>query len=136
MSGFAQNQIQAAVFVALSNDKGLTALLGNNDVHDWAGLPINFPCVTIGDDTAKDWDGCTFDGQETTLTIHSWSQGEGRKVVKTIMENVYRVLHRSNLVITGQNLVLCLCEFATTSIDPDGTTFHGVQRFRIITQGV
>lgn len=136
MSGEASNAIQAAVYSALSNDPALTVIVGAGGVHDWAGPGANFPCVSIGDDTAKDFDTCTSDGQETTVTIHTWSQSQGRYEVKSLMSNVYRILHKSNLTISGQTLVLMRCEFSQTFLDPDGITFHGVQRFRTITQGV
>lgn len=135
MSGEASNALQAAIYGALSSDPQLTALIGSGHVFDWNGPVPVFPSVTIGGDTAKEWSGSTFDGQETTIMVHSWSQGDGRKDVKTIMGHVYRILHRANLAVSGQSLVFILWEFATTSLDPDGVSYHGVQRFRAITQG-
>jgi len=136
MSGEASNAIQAAVYTALSNDPALTAMVGPNGVFDVDGPKLIFPRVSIGDDTAKDFDTCTSDGQETTVTIHTWSQSQGRHEVKSLMSNVYRILHKSDLAISGQTLVMMRCEFGQTYLDPDGITFHGVQRFRTITQGV
>lgn len=136
MSGEASNAIQAAIYTALSSDPAIFALVGSSGVFDTRSTPILFPSISIGDDTAKDFDTCTSDGQETTVTIHTWSQSAGRKEVKSLMSNVYRILHKSNLSVVGQNLILMRCEFAQTYLDPDGITFHGVQRFRTITQGV
>lgn len=135
MSTDASNALQAAVFSALSSDPILTALIGADRVRDYNGPISVFPMVTIGGDTVKDWSGCTFDGQETTIMIHSWAQGQGRRDVKAIMARIYQILHRASLNLAGQSLVFILFEFASTDLDPDGVTYHGVQRFRAITQG-
>lgn len=131
--------VQRAVYTALSGDTGLVALLGAGKVFDWVPETTNYPYVNVGDDTSKDYDSQSFHGLESTVVIHSWSRtvGGGRKEIKTIMDRIYQVLHEQVLpMVSGQIMILSRCEFATTLLDPDGVTYHGVQRFRILTQGV
>jgi hypothetical protein len=132
MSGEALNSLQAAIYAALSNDTRLQALQAQ--VLDYAGPGVNFPYISIGDTTAIAFDTKTSNGQESTVVIHSWTQGFGRKSVQTIMGHVYRILHLANLQIQGQNLIEMRCEFEHSDVDPDGVTYHGVQRFRALTQ--
>jgi hypothetical protein len=42
----------------------------------------------------------------------------------------------ATLSMTTQRMVLMRHVFATVIPDPDGITYHGVQRFRVLTQGV
>lgn len=134
-TGDSSLELQKAVYDALKGDAQLTILVGTK-VYDSVPAGTGFPYVAIGDDTAVPFDSDTFDGMEMTLTIHSWARGLGRKEVKTIMGNVYRILHKSTLNMNGHTMVLMRFEFAETDLDPDGVTYHGVQRFRALTQGV
>jgi len=141
----AEYEIQKSVYLALRASTNLSALLAK-DVNDKtksaiydnvpeavdAGNDSVFPYVTIGDDTALEWDTDTSVGKEATLTIHSWSRYRGRKEVKQIQGAIYDVLHLSNLIITGYYSILMRSEYSETLVDPDGLTRHGVQRFRLI----
>lgn len=141
----AEYEIQKSVYLALRASTNLSALLAK-DVNDKtksaiydnvpeavdSGSDSVFPYVTIGDDTALEWDTDTSVGKEATLTIHSWSRYRGRKEVKQIQGAIYDVLHLSNLIITGYYSVLMRSEYSETLVDPDGLTRHGVQRFRLI----
>src|SRR5436305_1625866 len=69
MTGDAQLSLQAAIFSALSAYAPLTAL--GVQVFDSVPAQTAFPYVQIGDATVVDWDSQTFDGQNSTLTIHS-----------------------------------------------------------------
>jgi hypothetical protein len=132
----AELEIQKAIYDALSNDYALGQIV--TGVYDSvpqaldAGNDSAFPFVTVGDDTAIDWDTDTSVGKEATVTIHSWSRYRGRAEVKQIQGAIYEALHLSQLNVVGYTTVLCLSEFSESMVDPDGLTRHGVQRFRII----
>ena len=132
----AELEVQKAIFDKLSTDTALSALVAG--VYDAvpqpadSGSDLQFPYVTIGEDTALDWDTDTSVGKGATLTIHSWSRYRGRTEVKQIQGAIYEALHLSNLSVFGYTTVLCLSEFSESMLDPDGLTRHGVQRFRII----
>jgi hypothetical protein len=141
----AEAELQKSVFDALLTSVALNTLLAKNiedntlpaiydavPQADDAGSDIPFPYVTIGDDTAIDWDTDTSVGKEATITIHSWSRYRGRKEVKEIQGAIYETLHLSQLPVDGYDTVLCFSEFSESLVDPDGLTRHGIQRFRII----
>lgn len=129
--------LQTAVYSALLSDLGIVSLAGAGKVFDRVPEGTAFPYITIGDVTAKDYDSQTFDGLETTITVHSWARGAGRKSVKSLMDRIYKILHRANLQMDGQKMILMRFEFSNGGeLDPDGVTYHGVQRFRALIQGV
>lgn len=141
----AEYQIQKAIFDKLVADAPLIALLAKSTVNKTkptiydnvpqvadSGKDADFPYVTIGEDTAFDWDTGTSVGKEATLTVHSWSRDRGRKEVKEIQGAIYDALHLANLVVTGYTTVFIISEFSETLSDPDGITRHGIQRFRLI----
>lgn len=127
-----QFEIQKTVFAALN-----AALVGPpvvpvlDEVLDNQPLPY----VRIGELTGTEWDTDNSLGRETTLTVHSWSEYRGMKELLEIMDKIKLALHNVNLVVTGEIFVLCFWEFSETMLDSDGLTRHGVQRFRLITEG-
>ena len=88
--------------------------------------------VTIGSDTLLPYNTDLKRGFEATLEIHSWDVSNGRKDLKLLQGEIYSSLDRAELSITGYNSVSIDFEFSNSTLDPDGATYHGVQRFRIL----
>jgi len=127
--------LQKAVYAALKNDAALTAELGAGvRIFDHIPQAQTWPYIRIGDDTRSDWGTQDGDGSEVELMIHSWhrSPNRGRAPVHTIMDHVYRILHRSNLEVEGFTTVLIRNVFSEILVEEDLTTYHGVQRFRVL----
>lgn len=125
--------IQKAIYDALTGDATLMNLISG--VYDFVPQGTAFPYVTIGEDTLSDWGSHTFDGADSTVTLHSWAQGASRKAVKEVMAEIYRILHKGTISVTGFSVVLIRFEFSEASLDPDGQTYHGIQRFRLLVGG-
>jgi len=117
-------EIQKAIFLKLNNGLSIPVL---------DGVPDNQPkpYVVIGDDTLIEWDTDGQTGFDTTITLHVWSDYQGKAEVKTIQGQIYDLLHRAELSVIGYNLINCTFEFADSFLDPNGITRHGVQRFRL-----
>tara|TARA_Y100000592_G_C5219867_1_gene198951 strand:- start:34 stop:441 length:408 start_codon:yes stop_codon:yes gene_type:complete len=129
-----QFALQSAIYSTLNGDSNLTSTLGAgifNDVTEGT----NTPFVTIGDDTASEYDTKDLDGTETTINIDVWSEYKGSKECKQIMDRIHDLLHDSNISVTGFNLVNLRFEFSDIIRDPDGVTRHGVMRFRAVILG-
>lgn len=99
-----------------------------DDVPDNAVMPY----VVIGDDTVVEYDTDGKTGFDATLTIHTWSKYRGRFEVKTIMGQIYTLLHRQDYDINEYNILGLDHEFEQTFLEADGVTRHGVQRFRLL----
>lgn len=143
-------EIQRAIYDALRVDGTLASLLASDPNAGSPSAPAvfdhvpqaatpetasDFPYLVLGATTEAEFDTSDQVGRETTLTIHSWSRARGLKELKTIMDATKSVLHDMSLAISGETFVYCFQDFAETMLDPDGMTRHGVQRFRIATQG-
>ena len=137
MTADSQWSLQQAVYSALVADATLKTLIGNPArVYDHVPQATAYPYVALGDATAGEFDTKTEDGMEQTLTLHTWSRYRGLSEAKRIMSAVVDALDQVSLSLTGHTLVLLRFEFSSTFLDPDGLTYHGVQRFRAVTQAV
>ena len=135
MTADSQWSLQQAVFAALNADSGLAVLLGNPArIYDHAPPASAFPYLVLGEATGIPFDAKTENGMEQTLTLHTWSRTRGLKETKEVMAAVTNALDDQSLSVSGHTLLLLRFEFGTTSLENDGLTRHGVQRFRAITQ--
>lgn len=101
-------------------------------VYDDAPQDQPLPVVSIGEDTIEEWGTDIKRGVIATITIHSWSDYDGRKEVKQIMGDIYNLLHRRDYVISGYTVLDSAQEYEQTITENDGITRHGVQRFRMM----
>ena len=144
-------EIQKALIAQLRAASALTAQLaahpyvsGQKAVLDYVPQAADgagtaaFPYVVVGETTEAEWDTDSTIGRESTVTIHAWSRYRGFSQVKAIMDAVKAALHDASFAVSGETMVLCFFEFADVvrdPTDPEGLVQHGVQRFRLITQG-
>jgi hypothetical protein len=126
--------LQQAVFTALGADAGLISLLGGNRVYDDVPERAEFPYVTFALSNERDWSTSSEEGSEHLLTLHVWSRAAGRKEAHEIMGALRRVLHDAGLALTGYRLVNLRHEFSEARRDPDGETYHGILRYRAVTE--
>lgn len=134
MTGHASWELQKAIYTALSGDATLGALV--TGIYDHIPEGSALPYVQIGECWAEQWDTKTESGMESFITLHSFSRNRGKKSITDIMAENYRILHNANLTVTGQTLVLLQQVMEERMLDDDGKTYHGVQRFRALTEGV
>ena len=122
----AEWEMQKAIFAKLGTDLAVPVY----DFVPQENAPAQY--VTIGADTLLPYNTDGNKGFEATLIIHSWDVSNGRKDLKLLQGEIYDSLDRAELVITGYNSVGIDFEFSDSTLDPDGATYHGVQRFRIL----
>ena len=130
----AQWALQQAVYSALTTDAGVTGLLGGPKVFDDAPQRTDFPYLTFGQSSLRDWSTATDAGNEHIFTLHVWSRAAGRKQVYEIMGALRLALHDAALVVSGFNLINLRHEFSDARREPDGDTYHGTVRFRAVTE--
>ena len=68
------------------------------------------------------------------VTLHVWSRGSGRKEALEIMGAARVVLHDQTLSLSGHRLVNLRHTFSEVRRDTDGETYHGIVRFRAVTE--
>lgn len=125
--------LQKAVFAALVADAGVGAAIGDR-IFDAAPRSAVFPYATFGDARVGDWSTGTEDGAEHRLVLHVWSREPGKAVCWAILEAIRSALHDAALDLDGHALVNLRFEAADVGQDRDGITWHGVARFRAVTE--
>src|SRR5690349_18014040 len=100
-AGFA---LQQAIFAQLSNDPATTAALGGTRIYDDVPPRAEFPFVTFGISSERDWSTGTDQGFEHAVSLHVWSRGHGRKEAEAIVSAVREALHDHSLALTGHRL--------------------------------
>ena len=130
----ASSELQRSVFKALTTDPAIVARLGGPKVFDDAPERVSFPYVTLGRTTVVDWSTGTEDGAEHVLTLHVWGRGGGKAETFAIMDEVTNKLHDAHLAVAGHRLVNLQLQFAEARREPDSPNFHGILRFRAVTE--
>lgn len=126
--------LQRGVYQALAGSVDLTTQLGGVRVYDDAPQAAPYPFITLGQSVIRDWSTGSEDGAEHNLTLHVWSRSGGKKQVHEILEAIRAVLHDQPLVLADHHLVNLRHEFSEARLDPDGDTFHGIVRYRAVTE--
>lgn len=130
-AGFA---LQKALYATLSGNAGVIAALGGARVYDDVPSRTEFPYITFGQSTARDWSTGTEPGREHTITLHVWSRARGRKQADDVMSAAETALHDAALTLDGHRLINLRHEFSDARREPDGETYHGVSRYRAVTE--
>jgi len=126
--------LQQAVYGALASDAALIALLGGPKIYDDAPHAVAHPYVTLGQSVERDWSTGTEDGAEHVLTVHVWSRAAGRRETRAIMAAARSALHEAALSPAGTRLVSLRHELSEARREADGETWHGIVRFRALTE--
>lgn len=130
----ANAELQSTIFKSLTSDPALTALLGGPKVFDRQPEKASFPYLTLGRTAVMDWSTGTEDGAEHILTLHVWARGGGKQETYEIMDLVSNRLHDAHLPVNGHELVNLRLQFAEARREPSSATYHGILRFRAVTE--
>lgn len=135
MPGHAALAVQGMVYQLLKSDAQILSLLGGEYIYDHVPDNTATPYITFGEDSFDDFGAHEVDGFQGFIEIHTWTQAEGGKLCKQIQDIVYRLFHNSDLGLTEHKTISLRGGLFTTMLDPDGRTFHGVNRFNLILGG-
>ena len=128
--------LQTAIFSKLTADAGVVAVLGGQRVYDDVPVRSEFPYMTFGQTVERDWSTGSEPGHEHTITLHVWSRARGRKEADAVMAAAQAALHDSGLTMSGHRLINLRHEFSDARREPDGESFHGISRYRAVTEPV
>ena len=134
MAAVASWALQRGVYQALAGSLNLTTLLGGVRVYGDVPQAAPYPFITLGQSVIRDWSTGAEDGAEHSLTLHVWSRSGGKKQVLEIIEAIRAVLHDQPLALADHHLANLRHEFSEARLDPDGDTFHGIVRYRAVTE--
>jgi len=126
--------LQKSLYQALANSPEVVTLLGGVRIYDDPPQAAGFPFITLGQSVIRDWSTGSEDGAEHSLTLHVWSRTGSKQQMLQIVEAVRRALHDQPLTLEDHYLVNLRHEFSEARLDPDGDTYHGVVRYRAVTE--
>lgn len=126
--------LQKALHARLIADADVLAAIGGARVFDDVPRGAAFPYVTFGITSDRDWGTATEAGSEHIVTLHVWSRAAGRREADAIVNALAGALHDAALTLDGHRLVNLRRELSEARRDPDGETFHGLVRFRAVTE--
>jgi hypothetical protein len=126
--------LRRSLHQSLAGHAPLVAVLGGPHVYDEVPRGAAFPYVTLGDAEVSDWSTGSSTGQEHRLTLHVWSRQGGQAEAHIIAGEIIAALEDVPLDPAGHRLVNL--RFATADIrrEADGRTWHGLVRFRAVTE--
>lgn len=129
-------EVMAAVRAALIADAALLTLVASR-IYDTAPEKAVSPYLTIGRTSYRDSSSSDSEAQDFDMEVHCWDIPADRANAKNTanvynaMSHVRRVLHDSNLTISGRNVILTR---VTASVSPiaDADEIHGVVIVRVL----
>lgn len=125
--------LQQSIHAALVGDAVVGALVGDR-IHDAAPRNATFPYVTFGPARSDDWSTDTETGAEHRFVLEVWSRHRGKSEGWAILEAIRMVLDDAALSLDDHVLVNLRFETSDIRRDPDGLTWHGIMRFRAVTE--
>jgi hypothetical protein len=127
--------LQQSIYEALVGDTALGCLLGGESrIYDGAPREASFPYVTIDQLATRDWSAGDSAGFEHLLTLSVWSRYSGKREAHALLDAIHSCLHEAKLEIRGASLINLRFESSSIGRDDDGATYHGVIRFRAVTE--
>lgn len=128
--------LQESVFKALLADPDLTTLLGSNAIFDRVPEKQSMPYLVIGRSTTSDWSTATEGGEAVIFFVHVWSKDTSRSEVHALQSKIKEVLTADLPPLDGHKLINFRFQLAETRRDRTDNHFHGVMRFRAVTEPI
>nr|WP_298100737.1 DUF3168 domain-containing protein [uncultured Shinella sp.] len=128
----AASALQKAIFVRLSGDVALTALIGGNAVTDRRPSAPTAPLVVIAGIDSSDHSTATEPGEEHDVTLDIWSDAAGHRQAQTIAAAVRMALHDAALTLGGHRLVFLF--HRETRVERDDRFHRAKMQFRAVTE--
>ncbi len=129
-------ELQVAIITRLTGDAALVAQLGGAKIYDRPAVTAKLPYVTLAQTVSYDWSTASESGREHLLTVHVWSRAGGRVEAHEIMEKIRLRLEGLTQDFASHRLVLLWLEFEDVRFDVAEDGYHGMLRYRALTEAV
>lgn len=126
--------LQKSIYAALADNGPLTAVLGAERIFDAPPQAAAFPYVVIDQMQVRDWSTGTERGAEHVLMLHVWSRNEGKREIYEIADATREALDGAELSLDDHRLINLAHQYSDLRRDEDGKTYHGIVRFRAVTE--
>ncbi len=130
----ATQALQAALYVRLTGDAALAAMIGPDGVHDRLLTGSDRPYVRIAAIETRDWSTASEPGEEHLLTLEVRSGEGGNRVAQEIADRVRFLLDDAALTVTGALLVNLRHQRTRTGRDARAKGHVAEMVFRAVTE--
>lgn len=125
-------QVQTAHIAALRADATIQSFCGTR-VYDYVPENTAYPYIVYHIADSDEWDTTTENGDEHSVYVHVWSDGEGSKETRQLMNRIYEMFHdNASFILTDHVMVNSRRVMRAT--DREGQLYHGVSLFRVVTE--
>lgn len=126
--------LQKGIYETLASNPDITGLLGGANIFDEVPQRTRYPYLTLGQTVERDWSTGSEEGTEHVVTLHVWSRAGGKRQAHEILNKIHEVLHDSLVALSDHHLVNLRQEYAEARQEADDETYHGIARFRTVTE--
>lgn len=130
----AAGALQKAIFVKLTGDAALTALIGHDGVHDHLQARSHRPCVFIAGIDSRDASTASEAGEEHLVTLAVRTGEGGSRMAEQIAARVRTLLNDAPLMLDGFVLVSILHRRTAISRDAKAKGHGAEMVFRAVTE--
>ncbi|MFJ9462150.1 DUF3168 domain-containing protein [Viridibacillus arvi] len=116
--------LQIAIIKKLKSDTALMAKA--KGVFDAVQKNQAFPYITVGEPFSMPFDTKTSNGEELNLTIHVWSQFNGKREAYELLGMCQRQLMQRGYEVSGFKIESIVRKGTQVFDDVDASTKHGV----------
>ncbi len=123
----AEVEVQRAIYTALATVGVARVDVGKQTADGASQTP--FPYIEIGAIVMSEFDTASETGFDFVARVHTRSRSGSMAETKTIQGQIYSLLHRGTLNVTGARFILIQRESSDCLRETDGS-FHGICEYR------
>lgn len=132
---WAPTEVQKSLYTLLVADATIVSLCGAGQVFDSSAVPQEkvYPYITLNINPMTNRANHTNDGVAFDLQINVWyrAPGRGKLSVQLIQKRIDELINNQDICFDGWNVIALRRSFVDVLTEPDGTTLHGVQKFKL-----
>jgi hypothetical protein len=132
----AENELQAAIHVALNGDETVLALLGGPNIFDQTPPRVKLPFITYAGTSSLDWSTSTEDGEELIFSVEIWTAGNGKAEAFEIAGRVRAILDSLAFPENNFRLVLITLVSADTEYEDEAAAYRCLLQYRALMERV
>lgn len=125
-------ELQSKHIIALKADTALQAYIGQR-VFDYIPRDTPYPYVAYFISNGEEWDHSDADGEVHSVSVHVYSDHEGTKEVRKILQVVHELLQDNTThILTDHNLVNV--RRTNKDVVQEDQVYHGIGQYRAVTE--
>lgn len=127
-------ELQRAVFAKLTSTPALVTRLGGARIYDDVPKKPDYPFISFGPHTEKDWSTGSEEGSEHLFSLHVWSTAKTREEAASLMALARAAMEALSSSLETAHLVSIRHDQSDIEREDAGSRFKGTIRMRALTE--